>query len=98
MTKTNLTNDKDQPGAAVDEGGEREEDCGEGLSHRPHPGKQSTTVVKAHKLDVFLGANQTIHRLFNLTRSKEDLSLLLYLCQERSFCDHVQNSERYSGS
>ena len=46
MTKTKLTNDKDQPGAAVDEGGEREEDCGEGLSHRPHPGKQSTTVVK----------------------------------------------------
>ena len=53
MTKTKLTNDKDQPRAAVDERGEREEDCGEGLSHRPHPGKQSTTVVKAHKFDVF---------------------------------------------
>ena len=53
MTKTKLLNNKDRPGAAVDEGGEREEYCGEGLSHRPHPGKQSTTVVKAHKFDVF---------------------------------------------
>ena len=61
--------------------------------------EKKALLLRRPKFDgFFLKANQTIHRLFNLTRGKEDLFLLLYLCQEKSFSDHVQKSERYSGS
>ena len=62
--------------------------------------ENNALLLRRPKFDVFifLKANQTIHRFFNLTRGEEDLFLLLYLCQEKSFSDHVQKSERYSGS